>query len=153
VFNAANSIYWHLRQIVLVDIPRLWSRLLADVKSLLRDLAWLYHTTIRLLDELRHLVWSWIVDVRNWAWSHIWVPLKSYADQIWRDLLKWGYTAWWYITHPAALAELLGDPLVLWLEVNAWRIGRQLGTFALALVVHNLRRFAQLAEDVIAAVL
>lgn len=66
---------------------------------------------------------------------------------------KYAITAWWWVTHPAALAEQLGLYLVAWLEREAWTIAPYLGKFLLALLVHNIPRVAKLAEDVIAAVL
>lgn len=91
--------------------------------------------------------------ITRWALRTIWAPLKALADLIWRDLLKWGYTAWWFITHPDKLAEHLIFHLVTSLEAHAWTVARMLGTFTLALIHANLRRIALLAEDIITAVI
>lgn len=92
-------------------------------------------------------------DIERWAIANIYAPLRAYADRIWNDLLKWGYTAFWWITHPADLAELLIFPLAASLEKHAWDLAAGLGKFTLALVVRNTRRLALLAEEIIAAVL
>lgn len=104
------------------------------------------------LAALEHLAWSWIQYVLKWAYDNIWLPLIKYADAIWRDLLKWGYTAWWWITHPTELATVLLDYLIAAAEAAFWRIAAPVGTFALRLVVANLRRFVGLLETIITAV-
>lgn len=91
--------------------------------------------------------------VTNWAIKNIWDPLKKFADLIWADLLKWGYTAWYYITHPDKLAELLINDIVTSLERHAWSIAQRLGSFTLALISRNLPRIIQLIEDILTAVI
>ena len=123
---------------------------------------------IKLVDDYARFVWreliagialvrAWVVtlinDVRLFVYRDVWLPLVGITKQLRADLLKWGYTAWYYITHPDKLAPLLFDPLITLLEVNAWRVGQRLGQFTLALIVHNARRVAQVAEAIITAVL
>jgi hypothetical protein len=69
------------------------------------------------------------------------------------DIPHFAETAWWWVTHPAQLAEALGWHLVRWLEDNAWTAADYLGQFALALILRNVRRIAHLAEHVITAIL
>lgn len=61
--------------------------------------------------------------------------------------------AWWWVTHPDQLADSLFWYLIRWLEQRAWTVARYLGEFTLALVMHNMRRLALLAEDILHAVL
>lgn len=105
------------------------------------------------LAALEHWAWSWIQYVLRWAYDNIWLPLKKYADAIWDALVKWGYYAWWWITHPAELATALLDYLIAAAETAFWRIAAPVGEFALRIVVANLQRFVQLIETIIAAVL
>lgn len=136
-----------------------------------RDLPWLaaFITSVRSLAvRLYNTVtaWAWreiraaeqlaqrlVGDVRSWAYRDIWLPLEQAATDLRRDLVHWGYTAWWLVTHPDALAARLGDALVSWLEANAWAVGRRLGTFLLALLTHHIRQVLMLLEDVASAVL
>lgn len=64
-----------------------------------------------------------------------------------------GATMWHYFSHLAAFAELLVFHLVSALEKHAWEIGKLLGEFLLALIVHNVVRFAKLMELIVDAVL
>ncbi len=91
-------------------------------------------------------------DAVTWVTVHVYDPLKKYADLIAADLRKWGYTAWYYITHPAMLAELLLVPLVTTFEKYAWAIGKMLGQFLLALIAQNIPKLLTLIEDIITAV-
>ena len=136
-----------------------------------RDLPWLaaFITSVRRLAlTLYSLARAWalslaqaaealarrlVSDVRQWAYRDIWLPLLGLARDARRDLQRWAWPAFWYITHPDALASLIGDALVAWLEANAWKVGRRLGTFILALTVHHIRQLLALAEDIISAVL
>jgi hypothetical protein len=149
----ATSVYDHLRAIVVHDIPLIYAWALKWIRAVEAYAVALYHWAARELGVLRALAWSWILDVRAWALRDIWDPLHARTDQIWQDLLKWGYTAWWYLNHPAAFVAIIGDAITDWLEANAWATGRKLGTFALALMAHNMRRLLALAEDIVTAVL
>jgi hypothetical protein len=114
-------------------------------------LAW-YHDALRAVDvartELAHLI-----DVaRQWVLRDIWAPLVRTADQLRADLLKWGYTAWYYITHPDKLAALILVPLIAAAEASVWVIGPPVLKFATVLVLRNVRRVLVLAEDVFTSV-
>jgi hypothetical protein len=103
--------------------------------------------------DLEQLALRLYNDVRSWAWRDIWLPLAAAADWLRAHLLQWGYTAWWYVTHPAALAALLGSPLVDWLEANADSVARRLGGFTMGLLLHNTRRVVGVLEQILAAVI
>lgn len=123
------------------QLARLSAFALSVWKALLRDVASL---TARIIAAA--------ASITRWVIRTVWAPLAARAEQIWRDLLKWGYLAWWYITHPDKLAALLLMFLVVQLEAQAWQVARLLGTFTLALIRANLRRIALLAEEIITAV-
>src|SRR6266705_6789863 len=150
-WELGETIYRHIRTIVLHDIPKLFHWAQARLVRLEHwALAW-FHRLLGDLVKLRVRVLAWIVSLYHWAWQHIYVPLFGFARWLETLLHKWAYTAWWYVTHPGALAGLLFWPLVHLLEDNAWQAGRVLGEFTLALVARNTRRLAQLAEDIISA--
>lgn len=87
--------------------------------------------------------------------------VHSYASSVWNQLDKiltyyiptFAMTAWWWVTNPDALAQVLLWHVIKWLEYYAWTAAQYLGEFVLALVVRNLKRLALLAETIIAAVL
>lgn len=87
--------------------------------------------------------------------------IHSYASSVWNVLDRiltyyiptFAMTAWWWVTNPDALAQVLLWHLVKWLEVWAWSVAQYLGEFILALLVRNLRRVALLVETILAAVL
>lgn len=125
-----------------------------------RELAKLAAFISRVYDDLQRAVNNLILRIAStaealtkWVLRNIYDPLKEYADQIWADLKKWGYYAYWYITHPAALAEVIIFPLATSLEKHAWQLAGQLGKFALSLVLANIKPFIHLIEDVIDSVL
>lgn len=117
----------------------------------------LWHDAIsyaqRGLAILENLAWSWIQSAYRWVYDHVWLPLKRYADAIWDAVLKWGYTAFWWITHPDQLAKKLLGWLIIAAEDSFWLIAAPVGTFALRIVVANARRFALLLETIVTAVL
>lgn len=149
----AAQVFGHLWAIIKRDLP--W---LASAITLARQLAVRLYDAVRawalgLIRAAEALAVRLVNDVRSWAYRDIWLPLLQLARDARRDITRWAWPAFWYITHPAALAGLLGDALVDWLEANSWRVAQRLGSFALHLVLANTRRLAQLAEDIITAAL
>jgi hypothetical protein len=149
----AEDVWNFGRRVVLVYLPRLLRWAWGWIQFLHKLIWTIYGDLVRALDSLRKLAWSWILDLWRNVLRFVWDPLKRFADLIWHDLLKWGWTAWWWITHPEELAGFLFWHIIHWLEFYAWEAGKRLGTFGLSLVRHNLHRFLILVEDVISAVL
>jgi hypothetical protein len=143
----------HITAIVTVDIPKLWHGLVSDALKLWHGIAHVAALAFYWVERLTADVVHWLTSLRRWIVREIWNPLVARAEQIWDDLVKWGYTAWWYITHPADLAKLLLWPLAKAVEDNSWSLGGILGTFGLTLVLRNARRFAQLVEHIMTAIL
>ena len=96
----------------------------------------------RALRYLETVGGSWVEDIT----SHL-IRVITY------DIPHFAMTAFWWVTHPDALAEALFWHLVRQLEDRAWQAAEYLGQFALALVTRNAGRLARLAEHIIAAVL
>jgi hypothetical protein len=69
------------------------------------------------------------------------------------DIPHYAMTAWWWVNHPAQLADVLGWHLVRFLEERAWAVAEYLGEFILALLLRNVRRVALLAEHILTAIL
>ena len=145
----AWRVWRHFTAIMRHDFPTLWRYLTWLYNLVIHLWHWLYrqlHREIAALTAWERRVWH---DTVTWVKRDIWAPLKRRADLIWHDLIKWGYLAWWYITHPDKLAGLIGWALTSWLEQNAWSVAGHLGGFIVALVTRNLRRVSLLIEDVI----
>jgi hypothetical protein len=144
-----NHIVW----IVTHDLPRLGQLILGYWRDALNFATGLYHDALRAVEAALGVARRLVDDAISWVTTHVWDPLLADAKQLRADLLKWGYTAWQIVTHPGQLAAIVGDALVAWGEAQFWRLAQPVGTFALRLVVANLRRFVQLAETILTAVL
>lgn len=97
--------------------------------------------------------WHWVEGAKTWVLHHVWRPLEHLATYVWHHLTQWAHTAWWAVTHPAKLANLVFWDLVNLVQRNAWKLARQFGQWVTELVMANILRFVHLAEDIIAAVL
>lgn len=127
-------------------IESLWARLVSFIHTVYKDLQ-------AAAAFLQHLIASTARAIYKWALTSIWKPLHDFAAMLWDNLKKWGFTAWWWITHLPSLAEAMIMHIVTSIERHAWEIAGMLGKFFLSLIVRNLKRFATLLEDIITAVL
>jgi hypothetical protein len=96
-----------------------------------------------------HIWRVWIPALGRWITRTILDPLLG----VLRWLRNQGETMWHYFTHPEQFATLLAEPLIIWLEKNAWAVAGKLSSFFLSLFLRNMRKFLALAEDIIHAVL
>lgn len=149
----ALEVYTFAVYVVRVLVPRVVKWAEAQLAKLSAMLALVYHDFLAFADWTKARFVQAYHDIETWVLVHVWAPLKAYADQIWADLKKWGYTAWWYITHLDALAEAMIYHIALSLEKHAWELASMLGKFFLSLVIANLKPFLLLIEDIITAVL
>jgi hypothetical protein len=147
-----DSVYQLARKVLKVYFPAVYSWI-AKETTLIRNTAdaW-YHDALHAVDLARHEAAHLIDDLRSWVQRDIWAPLVADTRQLRADLQKWGYTAWWYITHPDALAKLLLTALIAAAESAIWQISGPVLTFATKLILANIRRIAILAEDVFTSV-
>lgn len=143
----------HFEAILKHDFPTLW-RWVRDAKTFLQRMIRLVE---RLALRLYHNALAFIKRVRNdivqWVHRDIWKPLHDFSTWLKIHLIKWGYTAWYYVTHPDKLAAALFWFIVGLLEKNAWQVAPKVGTFFLTLFLHNMRRIAHVLEDIIDAAL
>lgn len=163
MFNAGGWIHLALAHFGLESLAAVWDIIFIRIPRVV-SWAWnhlqrLWVFATRIADNLKRAIIDLIlriaVAVHNairWVRDHVWVPLKALID----TALKWIRTAgelvFYYITHPDKLAALIFDSLIALLEREAWNIGDKLGKFFLALIVHNLRHFVNLLEDILMAV-
>lgn len=135
-----------------VEIPRILRWAAKELALLAADLAKLRDWAVSELHKLTAWITAELHAVYQWVIRDVLTPLTNTIKTVYQDLIKWGYYAYEYITHPDKLAELLIMPIVSKLEKYAWVIAKQLGTFILALISANIGKIAQLAEDIITAV-
>jgi hypothetical protein len=94
--------------------------------------------------------WHYLQQVGSALDGHV---VAALIRLITYDIPHYAMQAFWWVTHPAQLAETLGWHLVRFLEDNAWTAAGYLGKFILALILRNAGRVARLAEDIITAIL
>lgn len=111
-------------EFVFTDVTRQWTDLVNDAKDLAH---WLGQHARGIYDTLREILTYWIPH--------------------------FAFTAWWWVTHPSSLTQILGWHLVAWLEAHAWEVAHWLGGFVTSLVLRNPRRFAHAVEQIITAIL
>lgn len=150
-FGLANlAVLWH---IINKQIPRVFEWAFNHFKQLLDFANRIWRDLNLWVKQLIARIEQAVANALKWVRDHVWVPLKAFIDGI----LKWihdrGEVLWFYITHPDKLASLIFDALIALLERTAWDVGGKLGKFFLALIIHNLRHFVSLIEDILMAVL
>jgi hypothetical protein len=94
-----------------------------------------------------------ILALLRWVIAHVLNPLLKLINRLLAWVAHEGNTMWHFFTHLPAFAELLFWHLITALEHHAWDVGKYLGEFFLALIVHNIRRFALLVETIVDAIL
>lgn len=96
---------------------------------------------------------AFINDVRQFAITHILVPLTAAIEAIKADIVKYAVFAYNLVTHPDQLAAILIRAMITAAEDIFWDIAEPAGEFALRVVTKNLARWLHLIETIIAAVL
>lgn len=139
--------------IIRVAIPGLYRQALAWYHDALNLAKVLYHAAIVAIDQALRLAKALIEALRTYVDVHVLAPLTDLIRQLRADLLRWGYVAWFYVTHPEKLAPVLIDAIVAAAIAAFDRIAIPAGEFALRLVARDPRRWLQLLEHIIAAVL
>lgn len=145
---ALETVAW-IRQIVTVDIPGLWSRLLSYVDQLEKLIGQLWDKAVAAIADAVRTALHYTDAAIQWVVSHVYNPLKSFIDQVYADLLKWGYWSWQLLNDPGRLAVILLGALIAAAEAAFWTIAGPAGRFALGIVLHNAARFAALLETII----
>lgn len=152
-YDLAKWLVTHISYLVKVWLPRLEAAITAAWRDALAFASRLYHDVLGRLDQLTRLARRWVDDAIAWVVTHVLDPLAADARQLRADLLKWGYFAYQLVTHPDRLAAIVGDALIAWAESQFWRLAGPVGQFVLRLLLANARKFAQLLETIVTAVL
>ena len=87
-----------------------------------------------------------LAHLNTWLYAHL-------RQLVTHDIPVYAQGAYWWVTHPGDLANLLFWHLVRSLENQAWTAAEYLGEFIVALIARNALRVARLAETILAAVL
>lgn len=153
IWHFVNRVWHALWWLITKEVPRIWRWLAQESARVWKGIRYAWATAVRLFNDAIGFAERIVDDVIGWVQRDVWKPLRDLADLLWRDLLKWGWTAWWWITHPADLAKMLLAYLIKAAEDAFWSVATPAGTFALRLVLANARRFAILIEDIVRAVL
>jgi hypothetical protein len=135
-----------------VRIPGVISWAAGNFGKLLTGLSGLAAAVARDVSSLSARITAGLADLTKWVITEVYDPLKALIDQVDADLLKWGYTAWWWITN----LDKLADALILYLaksaETYAWELAGMLGQFTVNLIYRNAARIASLLESIVLAV-
>lgn len=134
-------------------VPRIWGEIKRTAQALWHGIDWVWSHAVAEINALRRLAWKWINDLWHLVLRDVWKPLRDFTLFLLKLIREWAYVAWWWITHLDKLADAMIFHIARSLEKYAWQLGRLLGTFLTALIIHNVRRFVQLLETIIAAVL
>lgn len=141
---------WHILRKVIPDVIHwAWHYLqLADqyIKDVFR---WAAHE----FDLIRHWVAALLDALRHWVITDIWNPIWRTLAPAWKWITHEGLALWTLITHPGLLVDWIWNHLLVKIEREAWTAGRLLGRFFLSLIVHNIKTFAILIEDIVSAIL
>lgn len=122
------------------------------IRLVLRYAEDVYRIVLHEFDLLRHDIAHWLDDLRHWVITDIWDPIVRVLDVAYHWVTHEGALVYHYITHPADLIDLLWEALLVKIEREAWNIGKLLGRFFLSLIIHNLKMFVLLLEDIVDAV-
>lgn len=148
-----GAVHQFVTWVTAVAIPALSRWVQAGLTELKNGILSLAKSAYGLIVKLGAQIVKAYQDLSSWVLRNVWDPLTARIKQLENNLLKWGYTAWWYITHPAALADLLILDIARSAEKRAWTLAGMLGKFTLSLVVRNLPKLIALVEDIVTAVL
>lgn len=147
--RAVYERFYYLSYIVLRGIVNWANKLIGEVLKYAQEV---YHYAITEFDRLRHDIATWLDDLRHWVVLDIWDPIWRTLSPAWTWITHEGTALWHYLTHPADLVDLLWNFLLVKIEKEAWTAGKLLGRFFLSLIVHNLRTFVLLLEDIVDSV-
>jgi hypothetical protein len=138
--------------IVKVELPALRKWAESELAKLAVALAQLYDRVTTAIADLIDRIAAAVASVTSWVISAVWDPIQAALKVLTANLIKWGFTAYTYITHPQMLADLLIMPLINSLVNNAAAIAEQVGAFLLTLMLKNVKAIITVIEDIITAV-
>lgn len=145
-----HSVYNYFYKLVKVMIPNViaWA---ATWITHVESWAWGWIKTLAgYIEDAKNYLLQKISDAVAWTVQNIWAPLEAELVTVRKRLTDWAYTAWWYITHPQNLADLLLGYLLVSLQRSVWLVARTMGDFFFRLFLTQLPRSLNLIEQIIA---
>src|SRR5574337_625730 len=130
-----------------------WHAMYTWVNSLYTAVETFAHAVYAYLYKLVKVLLAQISAVTSWVLHSVFDPLIAQVKSLWTKLQQWGYTAYWYVTHPQDLADLLLHYLLVSLQKSVWAVARTMGEFFARLFLQNVPRTITLIEQIIADVL
>ncbi len=140
----------HIIRIIIPDVIGFFVRLFHNIDKLVH---WVLKWAATQFAYVIAKIWHDITHALNWVIIHVYDPLARDISHALAWIFREGRIVYYYITHPGKLIDLVWDDIIAKLESEAWNVGARLGRFFLGLVLHNIKRFALLLEDIIMAVL
>ena len=147
--EVVHGLYW----IVKVLIPDLAKWAGNEFKRIEHYILSVYHTVLRLIDNAVKYAEYLVKAAEHWVITDIWDPIWRTLSQAWHWVTHEGDTLWHYLTHIGEFVDLFWDALLIKIEREAWNAGKLLGRFFISLIVHHVRMFATLIEDIVDAIL
>jgi len=148
-----RGVWYVLYWLVILQVPALWTQAQGLLHQLVDMSQWLYNTALGWLHDAESLAQRLADNTVAWVTRNVWNPLWGYVQDLYAKLTTWGWTAYYYVTHPDDLAQLLFWALFGVFARNAFGIGRYIGDWVLRLVLANLAGSVNLAEEILTDVL
>lgn len=147
--NVMALLWWLTTQAV----PDLIKRLENLGKQALAWVEQIWSQAWSLVQDLRELAWGWVQDAIRWVNQNIWQPLYGWVQDLYQKMTDWAYTAWFYVTHPDALAEVIFWSLWGVFARNAFPVAKYVGEWLLRTVMQNAVSSIKLVESILTDVL
>lgn len=141
---------WHIVRQLIPEVIRWATYWIHRLDNFIR---WVVHWAAHEFDVIRHWVAALFDAFRRWVIEDVWSPIWRTLAPAWRWITHEGLALWNLVMHPGLLVDWIWEHLLAKIEREAWNAGRLLGRFFLSLIVHNVKTFAVLIEDIVDAIL
>jgi hypothetical protein len=146
IYQNLEFIYNTMIRLIWENIRRLYAELAAAVVKLWND-------TWALVWNLRTEAFGWVGWALDWVKKSVWDPLWWWVQDLYQKMRDWAYTAWYLVTHPDALADIMFWPLFWVFGRSAYPLARMIGDWLLRTALQNSVQSLELVEGIITDVL
>jgi phage-related protein len=153
IAEAAEAVGGWIWAFVTHTLPSIWRKIEHAVQSAWHWVENAVKWAARHIAYLAKKAWHWVENAIKYVYHHFIRDIWRWIKHTGQHILHWAHTAWYLVTHPLKLAELLFWPLFAFFERVAWKIARKVGKWLAELVLQNLIKLVHLVEDIVAAVL
>lgn len=145
--HSVYNLFYHLLKVSIPNVISWAARYFVRVEGW----AWGWiKTLLGYIEDAKNYLLQRIADAITWTVQNIWAPLAADIAVIKKRITEWAYTAWWYVTHPQNLADLLLAYLLVSLQKSVWLVARTMGDFFFKLFLTQLPRSIGLIEQIMA---